>query len=323
MSRDPDYAKNSPNVSVFGAALNAVKSYANPELTTPNIKITTQYKEDPTLTMTATEWHGTKDIRSVTRPAPTITDPADVDHTRHDSRDLWQRSSHVFRRLTNWRDAMHAGDVMGHETMGVVVKVGPDVKKLSVGERVVVSCPISCGQCEFCQRQEFSLCEATNPSSLNAKLYGEGGRLSGVFGYSHMTGGFAGGQAEYLRVPFGDVNCLPVPKHLNDKQVILLSDVLCTAWHGNELADVGKGDTVVVFGCGPVGLMAAYLAHFRGAKRVISIDRNPDRLHIARERCHAETIDVSNTSTDVVQEIFRLVPGGPNRDHRLCRISLS
>lgn len=173
---------------------------------------------------------------------------------------------------------MRSGDVLGHEFMGIIDAVGDEVKNFKVGDRVVVSFLIACGNCWYCQNELFSLCDTTNPSKEMEEAYGH--RIAGIFGYSHMTGGYEGGQAEYVRVPYADVNCLKVPITIPDEKCLLLSDILCTAWHANELGNVSKGQTVAVWGCGPVGLLAIAWAKFRGAKRVIAIDVCNYRLEV-------------------------------------------
>jgi len=201
---------------------------------------------------------------------------------------------------------MQKGDIMGHESMGIIDRVGPGVKNMKVGQRVVVSAPIACGQCGYCAEEKYSLCDTTNPSKTIEYLYGH--RTAGIFGYSHLTGGIAGGQADYLRVPFADINLLPVPDHLTDEQVLLLSDVICTGYHGTELAEVKPGSKVVVWGCGPVGLMAAYCSILKGAEIVISVDNNPKRLTKAAS---FGAVPVNYDECNLTEEIARRIPNGP------------
>jgi len=163
------------------------------------------------------------------------------------------------------------------------------------------------GQCEFCRDEPYSLCDTTNPSAAMEALYGQ--RSAGIFGYSHLTGGIAGGQAEYCRVPFADMNLLQVADTVTDEQVVLLSDVVCTAYHGTELADVTEGSKVVVWGCGPVGLAVAYLSKLRGASVVINIDNGPARLSKARS-FGADTLNFDEMKS-VTDEIAHRIPGGP------------
>jgi len=204
---------------------------------------------------------------------------------------------------------MMEGDILGHEFMGEVVEVGPEVKNLKVGDRVVVPFTIACGNCFFCREQLWSLCDNSNPNAKMAeKMYGFS--PSGLFGYSHMMGGYAGGQAEYARVPFADVGPLKIPEDMDDESVIFLSDILPTGYQGALNAEIKPGHTVAVWGCGPVGLFALKSAFHMGA-RVIAIDSNPERLELAREHCNAETMDFK--SKDVV-DVLRQMTGGRGPD---------
>jgi threonine dehydrogenase-like Zn-dependent dehydrogenase len=206
--------------------------------------------------------------------------------------------------------AMMPGDILGHEFMGEVVEVGPQVKNLKTGDRVVVPFPIACGVCSACQKEMYSLCENTNPNAWMAeKLWGHSG--AGIFGYSHLTGGYAGGQAEYARVPFADVNPLKVPDGMTDEQVLFLSDILPTGYMGAEMCDIQPGDTIAVWGCGPVGQFAMASAFLLGAERVIGIDRFPYRLQMARDKAGAETINYEET--DVIDALKEMTGGrGPD-----------
>src|SRR5262245_64477422 len=178
---------------------------------------------------------------------------------------------------------MKSGDVLGHEFMGEVVEVGTAVEILQRGDRVVVLFIISCGQCFFCQKELWSLCDNTNPNAAMAeKLYGHSS--SGLFGYSHMLGGYPGGQAEYLRVPFADVGPLKIPDGIPDERVLFLSDILPTGYMATENCAIKPGDTIAVWGCGPVGQMAIKSAWLLGASRVIAVDSVPERLQLATEK---------------------------------------
>jgi threonine dehydrogenase-like Zn-dependent dehydrogenase len=206
---------------------------------------------------------------------------------------------------------MEKGDILGHEPMGIVVEVGSAVKKLKKGDRVVVPFTISCGECWFCKKGLFSCCDTSNP---NAKIAEKalGHSPAGLFGYSHMLGGFAGGQAEYLRVPFADVGPLKVPDHLTDEQVLFLSDIFPTGYMAAENAGIEAGDTVAVWGCGPVGQFAIQSAWMLGAGRVIAIDNVPERLTMAREKGRAETFNFDEGS--VYDRLQELTNGrGPDR----------
>jgi threonine dehydrogenase-like Zn-dependent dehydrogenase len=206
---------------------------------------------------------------------------------------------------------MKKGDIIGHEFMGEVVEVGRGVKNLKVGDRVVVPFPIACGNCWHCEHQLYSLCENSNPNaSLAEKMFGHA--TSGIFGYSHLTGGFAGGQAEYARVPFADVGPLKIENGFTDEQVLFLSDILPTGYMGAEMCDIQPGDTVAVWGCGPVGQFAIVSAFVLGAERVIAIDRFDYRLRMAREKAGAETINYEEVDS-VVETLNELTAGrGPD-----------
>jgi threonine dehydrogenase-like Zn-dependent dehydrogenase len=207
--------------------------------------------------------------------------------------------------------SMLNGDILGHEFMGEVVDTGSAVKNVKYGDRVVVAFPISCGKCWSCQQGLFSVCENTNPNAhLAEKMWGFAG--AGVFGYSHLTGGYAGGQAEYVRVPFADVGALKIPDGMPDEKVLFLGDIFPTAYMGAEFADIKPGDTVAIWGAGPVGLLAAASAKLMGAERIISIDRFDYRLRMARERAGAtDTIDYEQVS---VAEALREMTGGRGPD---------
>jgi len=202
------------------------------------------------------------------------------------------------------------GDIFGHEFMGEVVETGKGVKNLQKGDRVVVPFPIACGACFQCGRHNYSICENSNPNAWIAqKLMGHS--PAGVFGYSHMLGGFAGGQAEYVRVPFADVGPLKVPDGMSDEQVLFLSDIFPAGYMGAEMCDIKPGDVIAVWGCGPVGLFAIASAYLLGAERVIAIDRFPYRLRKAREQAKAETINYEEA--DVYDTLMEMTGGrGPD-----------
>jgi len=204
---------------------------------------------------------------------------------------------------------MQKGDIVGHEAVGVVEAVGPEVTKVKPGDRVVIAFAISCGECEYCKQGWFTSCDKTNPSSQMEGLYGH--RIGAAFGYSHLTGGYDGLQAEFARVPFADVTLLPVPasSKLKDEQLLCLSDIACTGWHGNELGEVSRGQTVAIWGSGPVGMMAAMWAKFRGASRVFVIDNDVSRLELVRTKLGVDVIDFSNVK-DVSKVLLELVPDG-------------
>ena len=257
--------------------------------------------------MKALCWHGTGDVRIDTVDDPTIQDPTDavikVTATAICGSDL-----HLF---DGFMAAMQEGDILGHEPMGEVVAVGPEVKNLAIGDRVVVPFTISCGSCFFCEKQLFSLCDDSNPNAEQAAQE-MGQSPAAVYGYSHMLGGIPGGQAEYLRVPYADVGPIKIESNLPDEKVLFLSDIFPTGYMGAENADIEPGDSVAVWGCGPVGLFAIKSAQMLGAGRVFAIDREPERLELARKHCGAETIDFSQE--DVYDRLMSSTAGrGPDR----------
>jgi len=213
---------------------------------------------------------------------------------------------------------MKRGDVLGHEFMGEVVETGKGVTSLKKGDRVVVPFPIACGHCLQCEREMYSLCENTNPNAWMAeKLWGYS--PCGIFGYSHMLGGYPGGQAEYARVPFADVGPIKIPEELSDEQVLFLSDIFPTGYMAADMCGIQPGDVVAVFGCGPVGQMAIKSAYLLGADRVIAIDRFDYRMRIARERAGAETLDYEDVD---VPEVLREMTGGRGPDHCIDAVGL-
>ncbi|NKC32261.1 zinc-dependent alcohol dehydrogenase [Falsiroseomonas selenitidurans] len=227
--------------------------------------------------MRALVWHGKEDIRCDSVPDPVIEDPRDA-IIRVTACAICGSDLHLFHNMI---PAMKPGDIMGHETMGEVVEVGAGAAgRLRKGERVVIPFTITCGECPQCRRGYYSACERSNRNKAMAdKVFGHAG--AGMFGYSQLTGGYAGGQAEYLRVPFADETHIKVPDGLTDDQVLFLSDILPTGWQAAVQCDIERDDTVVVWGCGPVGQMAIRSAVLLGAKQVIAIDRLPERLGMA------------------------------------------
>jgi len=265
---------------------------------------TIESKKDPNLTMKAVEWQGNKVVQVVDRPRPMITDPTDC-IVRVTSSTICGSDLHLYHHEIK---GMQKGDVLGHEFMGIVDVIGPEVKNLKVGDRVVVSAVIACGSCEYCKNGLFTCCDTTNPSKEMETAYGH--RTSGLFGYSHLTGGYEGGQAEFVRVPIADFNTLKITGKKNDEYYLFLSDVLCTGFHACEMAEIKPGDIVVVWGCGPVGLAAQMWAKHKGASRVIGIDGIDYRLKIANKTLGCDIIDYRQG--DVLKTIQNLVPGGPN-----------
>ena len=237
--------------------------------------------------MKATCWMSKTDVQVRQVPDPQMLNERDA-ILRVTSTAICGSDLHLYNGFV---PTMKSGDILGHEFMGEIVETGPAVSDLKTGDRVVVPFPISCGACAQCRRGLFSLCENTNPNAWMAeKLWGYS--PAGIYGYSHMTGGYAGGQAEYVRVPFADVNPLKIPAGVPDEQVLFLSDILPTGYMGAEMCNIQPGDIIAVWGCGPVGQFAIKSAKVLGAERVIAIDRFPYRLRIARERAGAtETIN--------------------------------
>ena len=248
--------------------------------------------------MKALTWHGKHDVRCETVADPTIEDGRDA-IVKVTACAICGSDLHIFDGLI---PSMKHGDVLGHETMGTVVEVGKDNHKLQVGDRVVIPFTIACGDCFFCKRGFFSACERSNPNSEAAsKLWGHS--PAGLFGYSHLLGGFSGGQAEYIRVPFADVGPVKVPENLSDEKVLFLSDIFPTGYMAAEFCNIRTGDTIAIWGCGPVGQLAIRSAFLLGAERVIAIDTVPERLALARAG-GAETIDFMKDDVyDAIQEL--------------------
>ncbi|RKG62560.1 glutathione-dependent formaldehyde dehydrogenase [Corallococcus sp. AB011P] len=257
--------------------------------------------------MKAICWHGHGDVRYESAPDPRIEDPRDaiirVTRTAICGSDL-----HL---LDGYMPTMKSGDVLGHEFMGEVMETGSGVTKLKKGDRVIVPFNIACGECFFCQKTLFSLCDRSNRNAeMAAKVMGYS--PSGLFGYSHMLGGFSGGQAEYVRVPYADVGPLKIPDGLTEDQVLFLTDIFPTGYMAAENCEMEKGDTVAVWGCGPVGQFAIQSAWMLGAGRVIAIDHVPERLALAKSWGKAETIDF--TKQDVYETLKEMTRGrGPDR----------
>jgi threonine dehydrogenase-like Zn-dependent dehydrogenase len=255
--------------------------------------------------MRALCWHGVCDVGIEVVPDPCILNPRDA-IVKVTSTAICGSDLHLY---DGYIPTMYRGDILGHEFMGEVVEVGPGVTNLSVGDRVVVPFPIACGNCYFCEREMFSLCENSNPNANIAEKFW-GHSPAGIFGYSHMLGGYAGGQAEYVRVPFADIGPVKVPDALDDEQVLFLSDILPTGYMAAENCAIQEGDTIAVWGCGPVGLFAIQSAFLLGAGRVIAIDRFTERLRKARS-IGAEALNYESTD---VQSALKEMTGGRGPD---------
>jgi threonine dehydrogenase-like Zn-dependent dehydrogenase len=265
--------------------------------------------------MKANCWYGKKQVRVETVPDPQILNSHDA-IIRVTSTAICGSDLHLYNGFV---PSMVKGDVLGHEFMGEVVEVGRAVMKLRVGDRVVVPFPIACGACSMCQQQLYSCCENSNPNAWMAdKLWGHS--PAGLFGYSHLLGGFAGGQAEYARVPFADVGPIKVPAHLTDEQVLFLSDIFPTGYMGAEMCDIRPGQVVAVWGAGPVGQFAIASARLLGAERIIAIDRFPYRLKMAAEQAGAS--DIINYEVSDVRETLLELTGGRGPDACIDAVGL-
>lgn len=256
--------------------------------------------------MKALCWHGKKDIRCDTVPDPQIEAPRDA-IVKVSSCAICGSDLHLF---DGFMPGMKAGDIVGHEFMGEVVEVGPGNRKLKVGDRVVVPFTIICGECEQCRRGNFSVCERSNRNKEVAdKLFGH--TTAGLFGYTHLTGGYDGGQAEYVRVPYADAGPVKIPAGLSDEQALFLGDILPTGWQAAVQCDIQPDDTVAVWGAGPVGQFAVRSAVMLGARQVVAIDCVPERLAMAAAG-GAVTIDFENES--VLDRLAELTGGkGPEK----------
>jgi threonine dehydrogenase-like Zn-dependent dehydrogenase len=257
--------------------------------------------------MKATCWMGKREVRVRDVPDPKILNAHDA-IVRITSTAICGSDLHLYN---GYVPTVESGDVLGHEFMGEVVETGPAVKNLRTGDRVVVPFPIACGRCSMCQMQLFSCCENSNPNAWMAeKLWGHS--PAGIFGYSHLLGGFAGGQAEYARVPFADVGPIKVPEGLTDDQVLFLSDILPTGYMGAEMCDIKPGQVIAVWGAGPVGQFAIASARMLGAERVIAIDRFPYRLQLAKAKAGATEV-LNYEEVDILEAVAELTGGrGPD-----------
>jgi threonine dehydrogenase-like Zn-dependent dehydrogenase len=264
--------------------------------------------------MRANCWHGTGDLRVETVPDPKILNKRDA-VVKITNSAICGSDLHLY---DGFIPTMEPGDILGHEFMGEVVELGPDVKNLKIGDRVVVPFTIACGNCFFCKEQLWSLCDNSNPNAWVAeKMYGY--TPSGLFGYSHMLGGYAGGQAQYARVPFADVGPLKIESDVDDEQVLFLSDIFPTGYMGAENCNIRSGDTIAIWGCGPVGQMAIRSAFLLGAERVIAIDRFPERLRMAANG-GAEIINYMEV--DDVLDVLRDMTGGRGPDACIDAVGL-
>lgn len=251
--------------------------------------------------MKALTWHGKKDVRIEKVPDPKILDPRDVIVEVTKSA-ICGSDLHIYHGFVT---GMEKGDILGHEFAGKIVELGKNVANLRAGDRVVVPFTISCGECNYCSKGLFSLCTQTNPDKDKLdKAYGY--HTAGLFGYSHMYGGYPGGQSQYVRVPFAEVGALRLPDEVDDEEALFLSDIFPTGFMAAENCNIQPGQTIAIWGCGPVGQFAIRSAFLLGATRVIAIDRYPDRLKMAIEG-GADVIDY--TKMDVLKAIKEMTAG--------------
>ena len=256
--------------------------------------------------MKALCWYGAHKVRVDNVPDPELVNPRDA-IIKITTTAICGSDIHLY---DGFIPTMQKGDIIGHEFMGEVVEVGRGVENLQRGDRVVVPFTIACGRCYYCQQGLWALCDNSNPNAALAEgMYGCS--ASGLFGYSHIYGGYAGGQAEYARVPFADIGPIKIPDNLTDEQVLFLSDIFPTGYMAAENCGIKPGDTIAIWGCGPVGQFAIKSAYMLGAERVIAIDRFPERLRMAQEQGHAEVINYEGI--DVVEALKQLTGGrGPD-----------
>ena len=256
--------------------------------------------------MKACCWYGKNEVRVETVPDPKIKNPRDA-IVKVKLAAICGSDLHLLHGAV---PSMESGDILGHEFMGEVMDVGSGHQTLQRGDRVVVPFAIACGNCFYCRNEMYSLCDNSNPNAgMLEKAYGYSS--AGLFGYSHLYGGYAGGQAEYVRVPFADVGPVKVPDSIDDEHALFLSDIFPTGYEAAENCRIKQGDTIAVWGCGPVGLFAIQSAYLLGAERVIALDRYPERLKMAEEKCRAETLNYEKTD---VFEALKSMTGGRGPD---------
>lgn len=257
--------------------------------------------------MRAVVWNGVNDLRVETMPDPEIVNPRDA-IVRVTMSSVCGSDLHL---LGGYVPAMKPGDIIGHEFMGEVVETGREVSRVKKGDRVIVISIIGCGQCEHCRRTDFSCCDNSNPKPMMAEAVW-GHSPAGIIGYSHALGGWSGSHADYIRVPYADVNVFKVPEAIPDEKALFVSDACPTGFMGADLAGIEPGDIVAVWGCGGVGQMAIQGARILGAERVIAIDRFPERLRMAAERCGAEVLNYEEV--DIPEALNEMTGGrGPDR----------
>jgi threonine dehydrogenase-like Zn-dependent dehydrogenase len=272
----------------------------------PVRQVSTEGDKEESVEMRAVTWQGARKVGCSMVPKPRITHPADV-IVRITACTICSGSDlHLYNGEIPGIDA---GFVLGHEGMGIIEQKGEAVKNFNVGDRVVIAFDIACGDCDACRRQEFTGCRETNNSILAEKVLGH--CPAAIFGYSRLLGNVPGSQAEFTRVPFADVNCCKIPDEIPDEKALLMSDVACTSLHATELGEVKEGDTVVIWGLGPIGLCAAKWCKIKGAQRIIGIDLVEARLELAETYLGIETLNRTGISTEeVVNTLLSIIPGG-------------
>lgn len=264
--------------------------------------------------MKAVCWYGANEVRVENVPEPKILNPRDA-IVKITSTAICGSDLHIYG---GYIPTMQKGDIIGHEFMGEVVEVGQGVNNLKIGDRIVVPSTIGCGHCNYCQRDMWSLCDNSNPNAwLEEKAYGY--VTSAIYGYSHAIGGYAGAQAEYVRVPFADVGVVKVPPDIPDEMLLFISDAIPTGYMGAELCNIQPGDIVAVWGCGAVGQFAMISAYMMGAEKVIAIDRFPERLEMARKYAKAEVINYEVVN---VGEALKEMTGGRGPDACIDAVGL-
>ncbi|KAI1717507.1 alcohol dehydrogenase groES-like domain-containing protein [Ditylenchus destructor] len=257
---------------------------------------------DETKKMRCLVWKGKGDIEYVEHPRPKITSPTDI-ILKVTATSICGSDLNLYKGTFL---GMHDGDIPGHEILGLVYEVGSEVKTFKVGQRVIVGFCITCGDCDYCKREEYTACEGLNPTRTVGLVYGD--RPTGAYGYSHITGRVAGGQAEYVRVALADRNCYLVPDEVPDDKALYLTDIIPTGYHAALLGDVGPNRVVGIWGLGPIGLMCARWCQILGAKRVIGIDSVPERLALAKTVLQIETVDFEEVK-DVPEALNKMLEG--------------
>lgn len=289
----------------------AVGHSGNATITTDISNYAGEHGQETGEKIKATIWQGKNQVEVVEMPKPRVVDEDDV-LVKVTGSTICGSDLHLYHGVI---PQLEKGDVLGHEFCGVVESVGPGAKNVKEGDRVVAAFPIACGDCRNCQRQLTSQCERTNENTVTNAMYGK--RTSGIFGYSHFTGGFAGGQAEYVRVPYGDVNLLKLPDDVPDEKALYLSDVLATSYHCVVDTGVNEGDVVAVWGAGPIGQMVSSFSFAQGASRVILIDGGEGawRLDFVKSKIpKLETLDFTKLprGESITSQLKKMVPGGPD-----------